>query len=271
MIFLERLQESLTEYIYFDEVSTMVTRLLQEASDFISSSKQYMVHLDAPFDGNQMLTLNQIKDLSTTATEDLKARFQLKTKVANLLEDRRKSLLSLYTSTSIEQQQLNISTQSSLAGAVSRLKCLPEKLNPVIKPLMESIKREEDEIMQKMAAESLTYLLSQTGLREPSPNAKIVTNLSTLLRSDEDFTPPLGLISLDIGNFKPNDDENPYYGIITLQKQMSSRVVQIGTSSSASSSRGPGRPAALETLEDWNDFDDPVSSNLLSTSRKKAQ
>jgi len=39
-------------------------------------------------------------------------------------------------------------TQATLAGAVTMLKCLPEKLNPVIKPLMESIKKEENERLQ---------------------------------------------------------------------------------------------------------------------------
>jgi len=39
-------------------------------------------------------------------------------------------------------------TQATLAGAVAMLKCLPEKLNPVIKPLMESIKKEENEQLQ---------------------------------------------------------------------------------------------------------------------------
>jgi len=39
-------------------------------------------------------------------------------------------------------------TQATLAGAVTMLKCLPEKLNPVIKPLMESIKKEENEQLQ---------------------------------------------------------------------------------------------------------------------------
>lgn len=239
----------------------MVTRLLQEASDFVLSLKQYNVILGPPFDAQQMLTLDQIKELSTTATDNLKARFQLKTKVASLLEDRRKSLFNSYSSTSVEQSQLSISTQSSLACAVSRLRCLPEKLNPVVKPLMESIKREENEILQKMSAESLTFLLSQTGAREPSPNAKIVTNLSTLLRSDEEFTPPLGLISLNFKDFKPNGQLNPYYGIVTLQKQMSSRGVQPGSSSGAGSSRGPGRPSAMDmSLDESNDVDDPVST-----------
>lgn len=39
-------------------------------------------------------------------------------------------------------------TQAAIAGAVTMLRCLPEKLNPVIKPLMESIKKEDDEQLQ---------------------------------------------------------------------------------------------------------------------------
>lgn len=39
-------------------------------------------------------------------------------------------------------------TQATLAGAVTLFRCLPEKLNPVIKPLMESIKKEENEQLQ---------------------------------------------------------------------------------------------------------------------------
>jgi TATA-binding protein-associated factor len=43
---------------------------------------------------------------------------------------------------------LGCRTQAALAGAVTMLRCLPEKLNPVIKPLMESIKKEDNEQLQ---------------------------------------------------------------------------------------------------------------------------
>lgn len=43
---------------------------------------------------------------------------------------------------------LSCRTQAATAGAVTMLRFLPEKLNPVIKPLMESIKKEEDEQLQ---------------------------------------------------------------------------------------------------------------------------
>lgn len=256
-----RLRSSLTEYIYFDEIATMVTRLLQEASDFLASLKQYKVHL-TQFDGTNMLTLDQIKDLCTSATDNMKLRFQLKTKTASLLEDRRKSLFNSYTMTSIEQTHLNICTQSALACAVSRLKCLPEKLNPVVKPLMESIKQEDNEILQKMTAESLTYLMSQIVSRQPSPNTKIITNLSALLKSDEEFTPNIVFCDREIKHFKPNGDvNNPYFGIITLQKQQRSKDLHnCNGTSNASSSRGPGRPPTLEvSTEEGNDIDDPVS------------
>lgn len=67
--------------------------------------------------------------------------------------------------------------------------CLPDKLNPVIKPIMESIKREECEIFQQQSAQYLVLLLAQVADRNPCPNAKIITNLCTLLKSDTDFTP----------------------------------------------------------------------------------
>lgn len=257
----ERLRATLTEYIYFDEIATMVTRLLQEASDFVASLKQYKVLLPA-YESVGMMTLEQIKELCTTATDDLKIRFQLKTKVASLLEERRKSLFNSYTQTSSEQSHLSLSTQSALACAVSRMKCLPEKLNPVVKPLMEAIKREENEILQKMAAESLTCLMSQTINRHPSPNIKIITNLSTLIKSDEEFTPTVKFPNqeLKLKDFKPNNGNDcPYYGIISLQKQLRTKENASNSSGPGSSTRGPGRPPAIDlVVEDSIDLDDPL-------------
>lgn len=240
----ERLKASLNEYIYYDEIATMVTRLLQEASDFLASCKQYKVILPGYDTQTSMLTLDQIKELCTTATDNMKVKFGLKTKVAGLLEDRRKSLLNSYTIVSTEQSHLNISTQSTLASAVARLKCLPEKLNPVVKPLMESIKREENPILQKLSAESLTFLMSQVCDRQPSPNVKIITNLSTLLRSDEDFTPKLDFPDKELSHFKPNVGGNAYYGIITLENQS----VKMKELANGTAARGPGRPSNLEVL-----------------------
>jgi hypothetical protein len=54
-------------------------------------------------------------------------------------------------------------TQAAIAGAVTMLRCLPEKLNPVIKPLMESIKKEEDEQLQ-VCWDTVTIMCQLYGL-----------------------------------------------------------------------------------------------------------
>jgi TATA-binding protein-associated factor len=262
----EKLKTSLNEYIYYDEIVSMVTRLQQESSDFLATLKQHKITF--PSYDTQILTLDQIKELCTTLTENIKTKYNLKNKVATLLEDRRKSLLNSYTTISTEQQKLNIITQSALASAAVRLKSLPEKLNPIVKPLMESIKREENSILQKLSAESLTFLISQVCDRQPSPNVKIINNLTTLLRSDESFTPKLEFSNLTMANCKPGSN-NPFYGIITLENQNTKLKDAANTAS-----RGPGRPSNLEiagmevdavsSTTDSNGNDENVSLYIIS-------
>lgn len=69
------------------------------------------------------------------------------------------------------------------------LECIPDLLNPVVKPLMESIKRERCQIIQQLAAQYLVKLLDLVRNRNPNPINKIVINLCHLLKSDNEFTP----------------------------------------------------------------------------------
>lgn len=67
--------------------------------------------------------------------------------------------------------------------------CIGDLLNPVVKPLMESIKRERCQIIQQLAAQYLVKLLDLVRNRTPNPINKIVINLCHLLKSDTEFTP----------------------------------------------------------------------------------
>lgn len=148
---LEKLKQCLTEYVYYDEVAILFTRLLQEAKDFLATLKQYKIQF-AELDASPVLTLDQILRLSTTLTDNLKQTFNLKTKIADTLEERRKSLHASYLTTSQEQNTLNITTQAILSGAIINLHGLPnEKFAPYVKPLLEAMKREGSEILQKLA------------------------------------------------------------------------------------------------------------------------
>lgn len=184
-----KVRSSLNEYIYYDEVATYFTRLLQESRDFLATLKQYNAPI-MKFDKVTTLTLDQIQELSTTLTDNLKEK-GFKPKILDLLMERRRSLqMSLHYARN-EQNSYNITTQAVLASSAVALNILPEKLNPIIKPLMESIKREECVEFQRLAAKYLVTLLDLVLDRSPCPNNKIVTNLCALLKSDQDYTPKI--------------------------------------------------------------------------------
>ncbi|XP_055908525.1 TATA-binding protein-associated factor 172 [Eupeodes corollae] len=243
----EKLRYCVMEYVYYDEVALSLTRLLQEAHDFIATLKQYKIPIN-DFNNAKILTLEQIDALSTKMTENLKLKHNLKPKLGDMLEERRKGLQNSYQQTNTERNVLDISTQAALAGAIVCMRCLPEKLNPIVKPLMESIKREERELLQQLSAEFLVYLMDQISNRNPSPNNKIVTNLCTLLKSDTEFTPPILTPDLPL-EMSPQtngtDSKDHYYGILTLSIQQ-----KIGGSNNnnTNASRGPGRPPTIVEL-----------------------
>ncbi len=74
---------------------------------------------------------------------------------------------------------------------------LSEKLNPVIKPLMDSIKLEENEQLQQSSARTLARLLELCQSRTPCPNNKILKNVCTFLCADPEVTPKIIPTELD--------------------------------------------------------------------------
>ncbi|XP_058055877.1 TATA-binding protein-associated factor 172 [Anopheles bellator] len=261
----ERLRGCLNEYVYYDEVAILFTRLLQECRDYLATLKQYKIPLGEYESHPKVLTLDQIYQIATGAGgtttgwsgDEVRAKHCLKPKTADMLEERRRSLLLSHAATALEQTTLHISTQSSVSGAVVCLRCLPEeRLNPVVKPLMESIKREECELLQKLSAKYLSGLLDQATARTPCPNNKIVTNLCTLLKSDPEFTPKVLCPDQELQYFDASNtgDSNPYHGILALIKQQKSKDQSTGsnigpTGSGTPGTRGPGRPAAAVPVD----------------------
>ncbi|KAL5254709.1 hypothetical protein ACHWQZ_G014221 [Mnemiopsis leidyi] len=80
---------------------------------------------------------------------------------------------------------LSTRVYSALAGTMVRLGVLPPKLNPVVKPIMDSIKRETSEELQKCAAENLLHLILLVKDRTPCPTPKIIRNLISGLLEDK--------------------------------------------------------------------------------------
>lgn len=228
------LHTALNQALYYDEVALNCNRILQEARDLHAMMKHYKVPLGTE-DFNNILRLEQVAHLTTVSQPSITA---MKSKrVSITLEERRRNLQSAVNLCTIEQGSLNVSVQAALAGACANLHILPEKLNPVIRPLMDSIKKEPSEELQQNSADTLAVLLSQLVNRESSPNNKVLVNLKAFLRCDPDYTPRISLESTEENGDSGSGDSGPegkteqtaqapaldkYKGILTLWEQQRS-------------------------------------------------
>ncbi|XVE62439.1 hypothetical protein DITRI_Ditri06bG0118400 [Diplodiscus trichospermus] len=93
------------------------------------------------------------------------------------------------------QSNLHVTVTSLVAAAVVWMSELPARLNPIILPLMASIKREQEEILQQKAAEALAELIYHCIARKPSPNDKLIKNICSLTCTDSSETPQAAVIS----------------------------------------------------------------------------
>lgn len=226
---------------------------MQESRDFMATLKQHKIQFPQ-LENCKILTLDQILLLCTSLTENLKINYGLRSKIADMLEERRKSLRNSHQITSTEHNTLTIATQSIIAGAIINLRALPnEKFAPYVKPIMESIKREENEILQNNAARNLAKLIDQVILKNPCPNNKIITNLCTMLKCDPSFTPRVPQLKTTSND--PQENDNPYFGIISLS---STENIQKSNNNGLR-----GRPITLIPVEDLLDTDDDAKKQNL--------
>ncbi|KAJ0079693.1 hypothetical protein Patl1_23603 [Pistacia atlantica] len=93
------------------------------------------------------------------------------------------------------QSNLHVTVSALVAAAVVWMSELPARLNPIILPLMASIKREQEEILQQKAAEALAELISHCIARKPGPNDKLIKNICSLTCMDPCETPQAAIIS----------------------------------------------------------------------------
>lgn len=240
-----KLLDCLNETVYYDEIGLTYSRLLQDMKNFLALLKHYKIPVTDEMFPSNILTLEQMENLCSSVICNLLSKCKLKQKVLDTLQERRKSLNNSVIATSCEQNTYHIMTQAALAGAVVMLKCLPEKLNPVVKPLMDSIKKEENEELQVLSANHLAELVRQCVERTPCPNTKIITNLITFLKSDPDFTPKIIVEKTDQSKGSCGNDNTQCYSIITLTKQLKTAERAVLRRNGSSGGRGPGRPPAV--------------------------
>ncbi|KAI8501245.1 btaf1 RNA polymerase II, B-TFIID transcription factor-associated, 170kDa, partial [Branchiostoma belcheri] len=180
----QRLQEVLTENLYYDEITTQFTTMQTECRAFLTALQSCGCPVDPITRQGGLLTVEQASALARTPCSQTVMPSQMQR-----LEGQRSALQAAVQETSVEHGVHQLRVQGSVASALVSLQLLPDKLNPVIRPLMDTLKREENSLLQESAAKSLAMLLEQTMTRRPCPNPKITKNLRGFACADCVLTP----------------------------------------------------------------------------------
>ncbi|XP_070579939.1 TATA-binding protein-associated factor 172-like [Ptychodera flava] len=182
-----KLMEDLCSSVYYDEVAVPFMRLQTECQVLVNSWCECNRSIQRSSFPN-MFTVEQAGATAQGILGQL-TQIPLPARTQQSVHDKCQQVLGTISEINTEQQKLNTRVQAVLAGAIVALKCLPDKLNPIIKPLMETIKTEENPLVQHHAASSLARLLHLCVDRVPCPNPKVIRNLCGSLCSDSSHTP----------------------------------------------------------------------------------
>ncbi|XP_034407623.1 TATA-binding protein-associated factor 172 [Cyclopterus lumpus] len=183
-----RLLAILSEHLYYDEIAIPFTRMQNECKQLIAMLAD--AHIDLQDRLNcSVFTIDQANDLVTTIFTESTAGLNVNSNQWQALDGKRQQAQATVAETNIDWQQLHLRVHMVTACAVINLQVLPEKLNPLVRPLMETIKREENTLIQGYAASFIAKLLQQCARRSPCPNPKIIKNLCASACMDSAVTP----------------------------------------------------------------------------------
>lgn len=107
----KRLIDSLSESVYFDEIAVGFTKLQSECRDFVATLKHYKVPLANDIEtltGGAFFSFDQIEVLGGVLMSESIQKTVKKPKVVETLLERRKTVKTLWTSTTTEFAALNV-------------------------------------------------------------------------------------------------------------------------------------------------------------------
>ena len=124
------------------------------------------------------LGIDAVIDLGTklSASKDALSGDRKEKQTLESLEASRQRVLATAGYLKTVQGNLHVSVSALMSGVVVWMVELPARLNPVIQPLMAALKREQEEVLQKMAADALAEIIAQCVGRKPGPNDKLIKN-----------------------------------------------------------------------------------------------
>ncbi|CAN8254589.1 unnamed protein product [Cochlearia groenlandica] len=185
----------------YAELSRTYTKMRNEASQLL-----HIVETHHCFDNLLSTTKFNVESFTADATIEFASTLgswnkanaedeSLEKQVFEDVESSRQHLLSTAGYLKCVQSNLHITVTSLIAAAVVWMSEFPPRLNPIILPLMASIKREQEQTLQQITAEALAELIAYCIDRKPSPNDKLIKNICSLTSTDPSETPQASIIS----------------------------------------------------------------------------
>ncbi|XP_074089486.1 TATA-binding protein-associated factor 172 isoform X5 [Macrotis lagotis] len=250
-----RLLGILSEHLYYDEIAVPFTRMQNECKQLITSLADAHIEVNSRINYS-VFTIDQANELVTTVFNEVTSSFNLNPKVLQHLDGKRQQVQMTVAETNQEWQVLQLRVHTFAACAVVNLQQLPEKLNPVIKPLMETIKKEENTLVQNYAAMCIAKLLQQCTSRTPCPNSKIIKNLCGSLCVDPHLTPCVDCpappqSSHDNSKVGQNTDKDGMHHTVTKHRGIITLYRHQKAAFAITSRRGPTPKAAKAQLADF--------------------
>uniref|UniRef100_F6SWL4 TATA-binding protein-associated factor 172 n=1 Tax=Ciona intestinalis TaxID=7719 RepID=F6SWL4_CIOIN len=235
----------LEETFYFSEISVQFIHVQTDMKAFLATLLNKKVDIEN-FPSKSSYSFHEVLDFCTTQVPSTllnrdKVPFPFHTRI-NLREQR--NLLMKLTDQALKVQfTLDSRVKAFAANAiVSAVHSsgqkddnwkLPTKLNPIIRPLMESLKYEENVTVRNAVSSSVARLICLCRSRQPCPNPKLVKNLCVGMISFTARCPTDESVQKEFSDFETCSDLGqswpitPRDGILTILRRISDLQTEI--------------------------------------------
>jgi len=238
-VIITSIENVLNQNIYYSEISANIIEIQVDIQSFIKSLIEHgfneKTHLKSAFTLDEIINYcSKINSqflsslLNNKLQKDILLQRDFLINTAEELEDKYASLdnqSKANGSAVFIQAALCINSLKISAGPQSW--SLPHKLNSIIRPLMDTLKREENQTSVEAVSASISTLIGLCKNRVPSPNSKLIRNLSLTLTSLQTIFPTSQHLSTEFSDvllqsFSMTSQSVVTDAIVTLLRQRSS-------------------------------------------------
>ena len=255
--------------IVFDEIALLFTRLQKECRSLLGTYTSKLIKFKVDLNEYSKLSVFTFEDINSIAnliqSQYLNNPSYSSSSLEKFNADLRllvSNLLELNQQATQEQDSLSMRSSFSLASAAIELNFLGERMNPLIRPLVDCIRFESNADLQLVSSKHLALLLNTCSKRSPNPVPKIFKNLLNYLCNDSNRTFSIqSMPNITVLPDKEWYDLNRFYGILSDTLALSSQQHGIDLENSCQTPKGPKKRTGnfvcffnLNQIKDFEEF-----------------